>query len=168
MSEESLAMCMEGLGCETGVIDKDMLGTLSSPLSPPSSLLLKQQRPPKAAVMAVREFSPPMKSIEAIWKARINPDKVCQNKLHIYLVEQLEKYPKMTCFMESLVLNHPSLSGEFTMVERNLFFITYKNLIGSLTGHGGFVSSFKQTEESKGNADHVALIQSTIGENMNS
>ncbi|KAK1293858.1 Protein FANTASTIC FOUR 3 [Acorus calamus] len=61
MSEESLAMCTEGLGCETGVVyvDEDMLGTLSPPPSP----FLRQQRPPK---VAEREFPPPMKSIEAV------------------------------------------------------------------------------------------------------
>ncbi|KAK1294177.1 Protein FANTASTIC FOUR 3 [Acorus calamus] len=65
MSEESLAMCTEGLGCETGVVDvvdEDMMGTLSSPLSPPPSPLPRRQRP-KAAE---REFPPPMKSIEAV------------------------------------------------------------------------------------------------------
>ncbi|KAK1278452.1 Protein FANTASTIC FOUR 3 [Acorus gramineus] len=66
MSEESLAMCTEGLGCETGVVDvvdEDMLGTLSSPLSPPPSPLPRRQRQSKAVE---REFPPPMKSIEAV------------------------------------------------------------------------------------------------------
>ncbi|KAK1277837.1 Protein FANTASTIC FOUR 3 [Acorus gramineus] len=65
MSEESLAMCTEGLGCETGVVyvDEDMLGTLSSPPSPPPPPFLRRQRPPK---VAEREFPPPMKSIEAV------------------------------------------------------------------------------------------------------
>ncbi|KAK1317879.1 Protein FANTASTIC FOUR 4 [Acorus calamus] len=66
MSEESLALCTESLGCETGVVDfeEDLLGILSSPPPPPSpvqsgSSLLRRQR-------TARDFPPPMKSIEAV------------------------------------------------------------------------------------------------------
>ncbi|KAK1295869.1 hypothetical protein QJS10_CPB15g01679 [Acorus calamus] len=57
VSEESLAMCTEGLGYEIGIFDEEMMDTVSSSPSPPTSSLLRRQMPPKAANRAAREFS---------------------------------------------------------------------------------------------------------------
>ena len=45
------------------------------------------------------------------------------------LTEQAERYEKMGSFMEKLVVSGAAAPGELTVKERNLFSITYKNMM---------------------------------------
>ncbi|KAG5548981.1 hypothetical protein RHGRI_014383 [Rhododendron griersonianum] len=51
-------------------------------------------------------------------------------------------------------------SEELTMVERNLLFVAYKNVIGACRASWRNISSIDQKGESRGNAVHVAASSS--------
>ncbi|GAB2292014.1 hypothetical protein Dimus_026262 [Dionaea muscipula] len=78
------------------------------------------------------------------------------------LSEQAERYEEMVEFMEKVCVAAGS-SEELTIEERNLLSVAYKNVIGARRASWRIISSIEQKEESRGNADHVALIRDYRG-----
>ncbi|KAH0453121.1 hypothetical protein IEQ34_017445 [Dendrobium chrysotoxum] len=74
------------------------------------------------------------------------------------LAEQAERYDEMARFMEDMVKLTPAF-GEFTVEERNLFSVAYKNLVGARRAAWRIVSSIEQKEENRRNDDHAALVK---------
>ncbi|KAG0470052.1 hypothetical protein HPP92_016157 [Vanilla planifolia] len=74
------------------------------------------------------------------------------------LAEQAERYDEMARFMEDMVRRTPSF-GEFTVEERNLFSVAYKNLVGARRAAWRIVSSIEQKEENRRNDDHAVLVK---------
>jgi len=71
------------------------------------------------------------------------------------LAEQAERYDEMVEAMKKVA----SLDVEFTVEERNLLSVAYKNVIGARRASWRIVSSIEQKEENKGNEVHVARIK---------
>ncbi|XP_051117447.1 14-3-3-like protein GF14-C [Andrographis paniculata] len=77
------------------------------------------------------------------------------------LAEQAERYEEMVEFMEKVAKN---LGGdELTVEERNLLSVAYKNVIGARRASWRIISSIEQKEESRGNENHVDIIQGYRG-----
>ncbi|KMZ74102.1 GF14 protein [Zostera marina] len=78
---------------------------------------------------------------------------------NVYLAkvsEQAERYEEMVEFMEKVVKTVDL--EELTVEERNLLSVAYKNVIGARRASWRIISSIEQKEESRGNEDHVSLI----------
>ncbi|XP_059653283.1 14-3-3 protein 6-like [Cornus florida] len=78
------------------------------------------------------------------------------------LAEQAERYEEMVEFMEK-VSSAADESEGLTVEERNLLSVAYKNVIGARRASWRIISSIEQKEESRGNADHVAIIKDYRG-----
>ncbi|PKA64805.1 14-3-3-like protein GF14 kappa [Apostasia shenzhenica] len=80
---------------------------------------------------------------------------------YVYLAklsEQAERYDEMARFMEDMVRRTPAFV-EFTVEERNLFSVAYKNLVGARRAAWRIVSSIEQKEENRRNDEHAALVK---------
>ena len=73
------------------------------------------------------------------------------------LAEQAERYDDMVEAMEKV--SKMAESEELSVEERNLLSVAYKNVVGARRAAWRIVSSIEQKEESKGNADRVAIIK---------
>ena len=73
------------------------------------------------------------------------------------LAEQAERYEDMVEAMEKV--SKMSEAEELSVEERNLLSVAYKNVVGARRAAWRIISSIEQKEESKGNADRVALIK---------
>lgn len=71
------------------------------------------------------------------------------------LAEQAERYDEMVDAMKKLA----SLNVDFTVEERNLFSVGYKNVVGARRASWRILSSIEQKEESKGNEVNVKRIR---------
>ncbi|XP_065878440.1 14-3-3-like protein D [Euphorbia lathyris] len=71
------------------------------------------------------------------------------------LAEQAERYDEMADAMKQVA----SLDVGLTVDERNLFYVGYKNAVGSRRESLRIISSIEQKEESKRNDQNVALIK---------
>ncbi|XP_054785044.1 14-3-3 protein 1-like [Prosopis cineraria] len=74
------------------------------------------------------------------------------------LAEQAERFEEMVTFMRNIVLRSTP-SSELTVEERNLVFIAYKNLSGSLRSSWRALCSIEQKEEAHKNDDLVPLVK---------
>ncbi|TQE08098.1 hypothetical protein C1H46_006372 [Malus baccata] len=65
----------------------------------------------------------------------------------------------MVSFMEKLVVDSIAVGTELTVEERNLFSVTYKNVIGSFRVTWRIILSIQQKEEGYCNVEHVAFVK---------
>ena len=71
------------------------------------------------------------------------------------LSQQAERYDEMREYMKNLF----TLLSEFTVEERNLLSVAYKNAIGSRRASWRVISSIENKESDKGNTSNVELIK---------
>jgi len=71
------------------------------------------------------------------------------------LAEQAERYDEMVDAMKLVA----DLNVEFTVEERNLLSVAYKNVIGARRASWRIISSIEQKEENKGNTHKVSVIK---------
>ncbi|XP_020097624.1 14-3-3-like protein D isoform X2 [Ananas comosus] len=71
------------------------------------------------------------------------------------LAEQAERYEEMVDAMKSVA----KLDVELTVEERNLLSVGYKNVVGARRASWRILSLTEQTEEAKGNEQHVRKIK---------
>ncbi|XP_054790677.1 14-3-3 protein 10-like [Prosopis cineraria] len=72
------------------------------------------------------------------------------------LIEQVKRYEEMVTFILKVVLSSTPFS-KLTVEERNLLFVTYKNLIRSLRASRRVAYTIEQKEEARKNDDLVRL-----------
>eukprot|EP00178_Gracilaria_changii_P015163 TRINITY_DN4248_c0_g1_i1.p1 TRINITY_DN4248_c0_g1~~TRINITY_DN4248_c0_g1_i1.p1 ORF type:complete len:250 (+),score=57.65 TRINITY_DN4248_c0_g1_i1:64-813(+) len=71
------------------------------------------------------------------------------------LAEQAERYDEMVEAMKKVAV----LDVEFSVEERNLLSVAYKNVIGARRASWRIISSIEQKEESKGHVDNLPMIK---------
>lgn len=75
------------------------------------------------------------------------------------LAEKSVRFENMMEYMENVALA-ATVAEEFTVEERNLLAVAYKNVIGTLSNSLSTISTIEQGQEDQGNSNRLAAIQS--------
>ncbi|XP_026666268.2 14-3-3-like protein GF14 kappa isoform X1 [Phoenix dactylifera] len=79
------------------------------------------------------------------------------------LAEQAERYDDMAGFMKKIMQRTPSFRG-FTVEERGMFVVAYKNVVGARRTAWRIVSSIEQKEERRRNEANSAVLKDYRGQ----